>query len=179
MVLTDYSECKDKLEPEERMRVSTQLLKAIKFIHGAGMCHGKLFDVLGFPKIEPLARSDDEDEEDIRLLDFGESFLEGEQPEKLAQPSNLRVPETIFTDRFDYRLDLWRTGCMFDKSKYKIFILIPLKNYEISKFECKFAENVHDPELQALLEVAQGLMRFLRSNRITADKALDLLFDKI
>lgn len=92
------------------------------------------FDGLGFPEIEPLARIDgapldnglptqlvkaaewvdwtDEDEEDIRLFDFGESFLEGEQPEKLAQPSNLQVPETIFTDHFDYRLDLWRAGCM-------------------------------------------------------------------
>lgn len=181
MVLTDYSEGKDKLEPEETLRMSTQLLKAINFIHSAGMCHGgksilcsvifavrhnctnfssdisgrnvaftcnkvlnspgqELFDVLGSPKTEPLALIDgtpldkglptqlvkaaewvdwiDEDEEDIRLLDFGESFLEGEQPEKLAQPSNLRVPETIFTDRFDYRLDLWRAGCMVRQCCY-------------------------------------------------------------
>lgn len=43
----------------------------------------------------------DEDEEEVRLLDFDESFLEGEQPERLAQPSDLRVPETTFTDCFD------------------------------------------------------------------------------
>ena len=30
----------------------------------------------------------------------------------LAQSSYLRVPETIFTDSFDYRVDLWRAGCM-------------------------------------------------------------------
>jgi serine/threonine-protein kinase SRPK3 len=147
-VLKDYCEGDDNLEPEDILRMSTQLLKAVRFIHSAGMCHGgkiifpggvivvwrsyidlvsdisgrniaftcnKLlnspekgfFDVLGFPEIEPLARIDgapldnglptqlvkaaewvdwiDEDEEDIRLLDFGESFLEGEQPEKLAQ----------------------------------------------------------------------------------------------
>jgi len=86
------------------------------------------------PEIEPLARIDgtplgkefptqlvkaaewvdwiDEDDEEIRVLDFGESFLQGHEPEKLAQPGSLRVPETIFTDRFDYRVDLWRTGCM-------------------------------------------------------------------
>lgn len=58
-------------------------------------------------------------------------------------------------------------------------MLIPPKDYEISKFERKFAEDVHDPELQPLLEVAQELMRFLPSNRITADKALDLLFNKL
>jgi hypothetical protein len=94
----------------------------------------QLFDVLGFPEIEPLARVDgtslgaglptqlvkaadwgewiDEDEEDIRIFDFGESFFQGQEPRKLAQPGSLRVPETIFTDSFDYRVDLWRTGCM-------------------------------------------------------------------
>lgn len=54
----------------------------------------------------------DEDDEEIRLLDFGESFFQGEEPKKLAQPSSLRVPETIFTNFFDYRVDLWRAGCM-------------------------------------------------------------------
>lgn len=97
----------------------------------------QLFDVLGFPEIEPLERIDgtplgnelpaqlikaaewtewiDEDDEDIRLLDFGESFYQGQEPQKLAQPGSLRVPETIFTDCFDYRVDLWRTGCMVSK----------------------------------------------------------------
>ncbi|KAF3008232.1 hypothetical protein E8E15_000448 [Penicillium rubens] len=54
----------------------------------------------------------DEDDEDIRLFDFGEGFFQGQEPKKLAQPGSLRVPETIFTDSFDYRVDLWRTGCM-------------------------------------------------------------------
>jgi hypothetical protein len=52
----------------------------------------------------------DEDEEDIRLIDFGETFTQGAEPERIAQPGVLRVPETIFTDRFDYRIDLWRVG---------------------------------------------------------------------
>ncbi|KAJ5521292.1 hypothetical protein N7527_005407 [Penicillium freii] len=153
-VLSDYHESQDELDPETVLRISTQLLKAVKFIHNAGMCHGdisgrnivfsctnlskqteeQLFDVLGFPEIEPLKRIDgtplgnelpaqlikaaewtewiDEDDEDIRLLDFGESFYQGQEPPKLAQPGSLRVPETIFTDCFDYRVDLWRIGCM-------------------------------------------------------------------
>ncbi|KXG46500.1 uncharacterized protein PGRI_053560 [Penicillium griseofulvum] len=173
-VLSDYRESQDKLEPEIVFRISTQLLKAVKFIHGAGICHGgegfflvafygkrhfthfvidisgrniaftcthtskqtdeELFKVLGYPEVEPLKRLDgmpledglpaqlikaadwtewiDEDEEDIRLLDFGESFYQGKEPAKLAQPGSLRVPETIFTDSFDYHVDLWRTGCM-------------------------------------------------------------------
>ncbi|OBT72695.1 hypothetical protein VF21_08829 [Pseudogymnoascus sp. 05NY08] len=52
----------------------------------------------------------DEDEEDIRLLDFGETFTQGAEPERIAQPGVLRAPETIFTHKFDYRLDLWRVG---------------------------------------------------------------------
>ncbi|KAL4911993.1 kinase-like domain-containing protein [Aspergillus aurantiobrunneus] len=152
-ILVDYHENNDKPFPETVLRISTQLLKAVRFIHNAGMCHGdiscrniaftcynllniteeKLLGVLGFPEIEPLARIDgtsledglpnqlvkaadwvewiDEDDEEIRLLDIGESFVQGEEPEKLAQPGMLQVPETIFGDRFDYRIDLWRTGC--------------------------------------------------------------------
>ena len=77
----------------------------------------QLFDVLGFPEIEPLARIDgtplenglptqlvkaaewvdwiDEDDEEIRLLDIGEGFFQGEEPKKLAQPGMLRVPEML------------------------------------------------------------------------------------
>ncbi|OBT93442.2 hypothetical protein VE01_08681 [Pseudogymnoascus verrucosus] len=91
-----------------------------------------LLKVVGTPEVEELARIDgaplqqglpnqlvkaadwtewiDEDEEDIRLIDFGETFTQGAEPERIAQPGVLRVPETIFTDRFDYRIDLWRVG---------------------------------------------------------------------
>jgi hypothetical protein len=53
----------------------------------------------------------DEDDEDIRLIDWGETFVHGAEPTKLAQPADLRAPEIIFGGRFDYRLDLWRVGC--------------------------------------------------------------------
>ena len=39
-VLADYHESHDKLCPETVLQMSTQLLKAVKFIHSAGMCHG-------------------------------------------------------------------------------------------------------------------------------------------
>ncbi|KAJ5246843.1 hypothetical protein N7468_001826 [Penicillium chermesinum] len=132
-VLADYHESHEKLWSETVLRISIQLLKAVKFIHRAGMCHGdisgrniafscthlwkqteeQLFDVLGFPEVEPLTRLDgtplgnglpsqlvkaaewvdwiDEDDEDIRLFDFGESFFQGQEPKKLAQPGSLRV----------------------------------------------------------------------------------------
>lgn len=94
----------------------------------------QLFHVLRSPEVVPLVRVDgtplgnalpsqlvksaewynwiDWEDEDIRLFDFGEGFFQGQEPERLAQPTALRVPETIFTDTFDYRVDLWRAGCI-------------------------------------------------------------------
>ncbi|KAI9373627.1 kinase-like domain-containing protein [Aspergillus egyptiacus] len=254
-VLADYREGHDELCTETILRMSTQFSKAVKFIHGAGMCHGdisgrniafscsnllntteeQLFELLGAPEIEPLALLDDmpldnglpkqlvkaaewvdwtvEDDEDIRLLDFGESFLQGEEPERLAQPGTLRVPETIFTNVFDYRVDLWGTGCMIHSflfTAYPFWYLgedevlvfqmigfverlptewqptwesmqtrsrhdLAVEDCAMSKLEQKFAETVHTPELKPVLRVIQGLMRFLPSNRITADEAMNLL----
>ncbi|KAK4138477.1 kinase-like protein [Trichocladium antarcticum] len=93
-----------------------------------------MLEVIGVPKSENLVRRDgkalapgmpkqlvkatgwddwiDEDEEDIRLIDLGEAFPHGASPARLAEPSELKVPERIFTGKFDYRIDLWRAGCM-------------------------------------------------------------------
>jgi serine/threonine-protein kinase SRPK3 len=94
----------------------------------------ELFEVLGLPESRELVRLDDEplgegipnqliksvkwvcwpdeDDEDIRIIDLGEAFVQDAVPERLAQPRDLQVPETIFTGRFDYRLDLWRAGLL-------------------------------------------------------------------
>jgi serine/threonine-protein kinase SRPK3 len=53
---------------------------------------------------------DDEDDENVRVVDLGEVFPQNAVPERLAQPGGLQAPETIFTGKFDYRLDLWRAG---------------------------------------------------------------------
>ncbi len=93
-----------------------------------------MLEVIGEPKSENLVRRDgealapgmpeqlvkangwddwiDENEEDVRLIDLGEAFPHGAAPAELAEPSELRVPEKIFTGKFDYRIDLWRAGCM-------------------------------------------------------------------
>jgi hypothetical protein len=54
----------------------------------------------------------DEQEEDLRILDLGEGFLQGHEPKYLSQPGQLQVPEMIFGNSFDHRVDLWRAGCM-------------------------------------------------------------------
>ena len=94
----------------------------------------ELFEILGPPETEELARRDgeplgnglpgqlikatgwdnwiDEDDEDIRIFDLGEAFLKGAEPEKLPQPSHLKAPETIFMESCDSRHDLWRAGIM-------------------------------------------------------------------
>jgi hypothetical protein len=48
----------------------------------------------------------------LRIIDLGESFHRGAQPIKLAQPEDLRAPETVFQVDVDYRIDLWRAGLM-------------------------------------------------------------------
>ncbi|KAK2738266.1 hypothetical protein FQN57_007129 [Myotisia sp. PD_48] len=54
----------------------------------------------------------DDEDEDIRVLDFGESFRQGEEPERLFNVPKLKAPELFFTNKFDYRVDLWVTGLM-------------------------------------------------------------------
>ncbi|KAH6846962.1 kinase-like domain-containing protein [Chaetomium sp. MPI-CAGE-AT-0009] len=93
-----------------------------------------MLEVIGAPRSEDLVRCDgealapglptqlvqatgwdswiDEDEEDIRLIDLGEAFPHDAVPAELAEPSELKVPEKIFTGSFDYRIDLWRAGCV-------------------------------------------------------------------
>jgi hypothetical protein len=39
-VIADYNESQDKLCAQPTIRMSTQLLEAVKFIHSFGMCHG-------------------------------------------------------------------------------------------------------------------------------------------
>ncbi|KAJ5593375.1 hypothetical protein N7537_010279 [Penicillium hordei] len=71
MVLAGYSEGKDKLEPEEILRMSTQLLRAIELVDDISdrndvfTCNKllnspekELSNVLGFLEIEPLAHND-------------------------------------------------------------------------------------------------------------------------
>lgn len=48
---------------------------------------------------------------EIRLVDFGEAFLAGEEPKALRTPLALRAPEALFEDSLDYRVDLWSAGC--------------------------------------------------------------------
>ncbi|KAI9654945.1 MAG: hypothetical protein M1821_005698 [Bathelium mastoideum] len=52
----------------------------------------------------------EEDEEDIKLINFGQAFSHGNEPTNLTQPPGLEAPETIFTDSIDYRINLWRVG---------------------------------------------------------------------
>jgi serine/threonine-protein kinase SRPK3 len=49
---------------------------------------------------------------DLRMLDLGEAFPKAKKVAKLAQPADLQAPETIFETSADYRIDLWRAGCV-------------------------------------------------------------------
>jgi serine/threonine-protein kinase SRPK3 len=46
VVLEDYREAGDCLEPEDILRLSKQLLQAIAFMHGVGCAHGGMWATL-------------------------------------------------------------------------------------------------------------------------------------
>lgn len=100
-------------------------------VENASECNGTdLFEILGDPETEQLTRLDgislgdsplkqlveparwdnwtDKEEEDIRIVDFGEAFMQGVEWERLAQSNISRGSEAISTKSFDYRVDLWR-----------------------------------------------------------------------
>ena len=52
----------------------------------------------------------------IRIVDFGESFLQQNAPQTLHTPLTVRAPEVIFGDHLNYRVDLWSLGCMVGKN---------------------------------------------------------------
>lgn len=49
---------------------------------------------------------------EIKIIDFGESFLQSSVPNTLHTPLAVRAPEIIFKDPLDYRVDLWSMGCL-------------------------------------------------------------------
>ncbi|KAJ5223419.1 hypothetical protein N7468_007961 [Penicillium chermesinum] len=49
------------------------------------------------------------------------------------------------------------------------------EDYGTSKLERQFAELASKSDLEPLLLVTQGMMRFLPSNRLTAENALNML----
>jgi serine/threonine-protein kinase SRPK3 len=48
----------------------------------------------------------------IKIVDFGESFTKDDVPETLHTLLCVRAPKVIFGEKLDYRVDLWSAGCM-------------------------------------------------------------------
>lgn len=48
----------------------------------------------------------------IKIIDFGEAFLNSNVPSTLHTPLSVRAPEVVFGDRLDLRVDLWSAGCL-------------------------------------------------------------------
>ncbi|KAF2822686.1 kinase-like protein [Ophiobolus disseminans] len=51
-------------------------------------------------------------QQQIKIIDFGESFSTNDVPETLHTPLCIRASEVIFGEKLDYRVDLWSAGCM-------------------------------------------------------------------
>lgn len=49
--------------------------------------------------------------EDIKVVDLGELFSQGQEPAACVLPGECRAPEVLFEDSFDHKTDLWLAGC--------------------------------------------------------------------
>lgn len=92
-----------------------------------------LMEQLGPPRTSPVVRSDGgvlttgvprylvwptsiragvpTEGNDVKIIDFGESFQLDDKLESLHTPLALRAPEVLFGDCWDHRVDLWSLGC--------------------------------------------------------------------
>lgn len=120
----------------------------------------RIFKSVGAPEVEPLVRSDgrpldkglpthlvkaivwdswvEENYEDLRIIDFGRSFFQWEKTGRIAKPGPFPAPETIFTGSFDYRVDLWRAGCVVNDHASTLECYTDV--YRYTRF---FSEQVH------------------------------------
>jgi len=51
----------------------------------------------------------------IKIIDFGQSFPSTAVLQILHISLSVRVPEVLFKNNIDYRIDLWSMGCMVGK----------------------------------------------------------------
>jgi serine/threonine-protein kinase SRPK3 len=57
-----------------------------------------------------------------KIVDFGESFTQDDNPTTLHTPLPVRAPEVIFQDHLDYRVDMWSMGCLVSVSTIIDFV---------------------------------------------------------
>ncbi|KAH8174087.1 protein kinase domain-containing protein [Sarocladium implicatum] len=50
--------------------------------------------------------------ESVKLVDYGESFLDTAPPDTLHTPLPVRAPEVLLKDKIDHRVDLWGISCL-------------------------------------------------------------------
>ncbi|KAI9701737.1 MAG: hypothetical protein M1820_006365 [Bogoriella megaspora] len=93
---------------EELLRVLGR--PTISKVHGRlGQSHNQgIPEYLVRPSPVPVT---DTPTKNIRIIDFGQSFTNSTRPRTLKTPLVLRPPEVLFNDDWDYRVDLWSTGC--------------------------------------------------------------------
>ena len=77
-------------------------------INGAALMTGQPSQLF---KAATWERWDDNDEEDIELIDFGQSFPRADpRPDDVYHTPDYRAPETVLNEDFDWRIDLWSVG---------------------------------------------------------------------
>ncbi|BCR88234.1 serine/threonine-protein kinase [Aspergillus chevalieri] len=103
--------------------IAKQVVSGLEFLHQEKIGHGEIGHVHrsdgkalepGIPEyvVRPAGTHSWPLSNIIKIVDFGESFLQQTIPQTLHTPLTVRAPEVIFGDHLDYRVDLWSLGCL-------------------------------------------------------------------
>ena len=65
---------------------------------------------LVLPASRPAAAQDSKSCQ-VKLVDFGEAFLVGQQQRQIRCPLVFRAPEVVLTSQWDLQIDIWSLAC--------------------------------------------------------------------
>uniref|UniRef100_A0A1I7TP09 Protein kinase domain-containing protein n=1 Tax=Caenorhabditis tropicalis TaxID=1561998 RepID=A0A1I7TP09_9PELO len=129
-----------KFHPNVLKSVITQVLKAVKYIHGINIVHmdiksNNVMIVINEENIREIANSNNVESTDyrmdltsakstitVKLGDFGIAFNKGKSDHHPQPACTYCAPESFLTTTIDFPIDMWSMGCMI----YKIVTRHPL-----------------------------------------------------
>ncbi|KAF8246148.1 kinase-like protein [Wilcoxina mikolae CBS 423.85] len=78
---------------------------------------------------------------DVKLIDFGESFFISQPPKKVSTPLSLHPPELVFSHTLSNAVDIWNLGCTI---------------FELTSGQCPFNADLSNHELIPQFEKVLG-----------------------
>mmetsp|Transcript_17734 Transcript_17734/g.32032 ORF Transcript_17734/g.32032 Transcript_17734/m.32032 type:complete len:425 (-) Transcript_17734:685-1959(-) len=98
--------------------IAIQVLKGLQDVHSAGIIHAdiKPENIVSARRM----RMSGEGRLDVKIVDFGSSCFRGEEPNYYLQSLSYRAPEVIVGGNYDYKIDIWGSGCFWRGSVRRV-----------------------------------------------------------